>query len=99
MIAYVPVDVIIPLGALAYQLCDLRVAPAQNNTFFLAKPSEKLSELERHPEEVDAPAECVVCNVDNGDDADVLQCDKVCKCRVPAFKMSHAPLSATIRIT
>ncbi|KAF7964752.1 hypothetical protein HWV62_3270 [Athelia sp. TMB] len=76
VIACVPVDVIIPPGAFAYQLCDLRVAPAQNNTFFLAKPSEKLSELERHPEEVDAPSECVVCNVDNGDDADVLQCDK-----------------------
>jgi hypothetical protein len=51
------------------------VAAGQHTTLFLAKPSEKLSDLPRHPE-VDAPELCLVCNKDNGDDDPALECDK-----------------------
>ncbi len=55
-----------------------RIAAGQNTTFFLASPNEKLSNLPRHPEEVEAPDVCVVCNEDKGDDDPPLECEKVC---------------------
>ncbi|EMD39122.1 hypothetical protein CERSUDRAFT_46878, partial [Gelatoporia subvermispora B] len=54
----------------------LQIAPAQNTTFFLAKPNEKLSDLPRHPLEVEAPEACVVCGQDTGDDDPLLECEK-----------------------
>ncbi|KII83393.1 hypothetical protein PLICRDRAFT_180473 [Plicaturopsis crispa FD-325 SS-3] len=54
----------------------LAIAAGQNTTLFLARPNEKLSDLPRHPVEVDAPAFCVECGKDNGDEDSPLQCDK-----------------------
>lgn len=53
-----------------------KIAAGQNTTFFLAKPSDKMSDLPRHPVDVDVPDVCVVCNRDNGDDDSPLACDK-----------------------
>jgi hypothetical protein len=53
------------------------VAAGQHTTLFLAKPNAKLSDLPRHPAEVDAPDLCIVCAKDNGDDDPALECDKV----------------------
>jgi len=53
-----------------------QIAAGQNTTFFLASPNEKLSNLPRHPEEVEAPDVCVVCNEDKGDDDPPLECEK-----------------------
>jgi len=52
------------------------IAGGQNTTFFLAKPSSKLSDLPRHPVDVNPSPECVVCGIDEGDDDAALQCDK-----------------------
>ncbi|EGN96958.1 hypothetical protein SERLA73DRAFT_185217 [Serpula lacrymans var. lacrymans S7.3] len=52
------------------------IAAGQNTTLFLAKPNSKLSDLPRHPVEVEAPDLCVVCEKDNGDDDPALECDK-----------------------
>ncbi|GJE93212.1 RCC1/BLIP-II protein [Phanerochaete sordida] len=54
----------------------LQVAAGQNTTFFIAKPSEKLSDLPRHPFEMEAPELCVVCNQDTGDDPNLLVCER-----------------------
>jgi hypothetical protein len=54
------------------------IAAGQNTTFFLAKPSSKLSDLPRHPVDVHPSSECIVCGIDDGDDDAALQCDKVC---------------------
>ncbi|THG99799.1 hypothetical protein EW026_g2605 [Hermanssonia centrifuga] len=54
----------------------IQIAAGQNTTFFLAKPSDKLSDLPRHPVDVEPPEVCVVCNEDNGDDDSPLACDK-----------------------
>jgi hypothetical protein len=53
------------------------IAAGQNTTFFLAKPNAKLSDLPRHPVDVHPSPECMVCGIDEGDDDDALQCDKV----------------------
>ncbi|PCH44602.1 RCC1/BLIP-II [Wolfiporia cocos MD-104 SS10] len=55
-----------------------QIAAAQNTTFFLAKPNESLSELQRHPLEVDAPEQCVVCEANTEDDEGdaLLECEK-----------------------
>ncbi|GBE86634.1 predicted protein [Sparassis crispa] len=53
-----------------------QIAAGQNTTFFLAGPNEKMSNLPRHPVDVDAPELCVLCNKDNGDDDAPLECDK-----------------------
>ena len=53
-----------------------RVAAGQNTTFFLAKPSDKLSDLPRHPLDMEAPELCVVCKQDTGDDDSLLECEK-----------------------
>jgi len=53
------------------------IAAGQNTTFFLAKPSSKLSDLPRHPVDVHPSPECIVCGIDEGDDDAALQCDKV----------------------
>ena len=42
------------------------------------RPSEKYSNLPRHPEQVDSPEFCVVCHKDNGEGDDPLECDKAC---------------------
>ncbi|TFK95198.1 RCC1/BLIP-II [Pterulicium gracile] len=53
------------------------IAPSQNSTIFLAVPSDKFSELPRHPEDVDASQHCKICSEDDRDDSDTsLQCDK-----------------------
>lgn len=54
------------------------IAAGANTTVFLAKPSDKMSDLPRHPIEVDPPALCVVCSTERGDDDSPLECDKVC---------------------
>ncbi|EIN06350.1 RCC1/BLIP-II [Punctularia strigosozonata HHB-11173 SS5] len=53
-----------------------QIAAGQNTTLFLARSNEKLSELPRHPEEVDPPEVCVVCNDDKGEDVPLLECEK-----------------------
>ncbi|KAJ3517000.1 hypothetical protein NLJ89_g772 [Agrocybe chaxingu] len=68
------------------------IAAGQNTTVFLAKPTEKFSDMPRHPEEVDAPAYCVKCNKDNGEDDSPLECDK---CDAPwHLKCLDPPLDA-----
>jgi hypothetical protein len=54
------------------------IAAGQNTTFFLAKPNSKMSDLPRHPLEVDTPAACVACGKeDEGEEEEqALQCDK-----------------------
>jgi hypothetical protein len=53
------------------------IAAGQNTTLFLAKPNEKLSDLPRHPVDVQPPPFCIKCNKDNGEDDSPLECDKV----------------------
>ncbi|KAF7793518.1 hypothetical protein EIP86_004632 [Pleurotus ostreatoroseus] len=53
-----------------------KIAGGQCTTLFIAKPSEKLTDLPRHPEDMEAPDFCVVCNEDHGDDNAPLECDK-----------------------
>lgn len=53
------------------------VAAGQNTAFMIARPSEKLSDLPRHPYDMEAPEQCVVCNTDTGDDGSLLECEKV----------------------
>lgn len=52
------------------------IAAGQNTTFFLARPNDKLSDLPRHPVDLDTPQECIVCSQDNGEDDSPLECDK-----------------------
>ncbi|GLB41420.1 putative regulator of chromosome condensation (RCC1) repeat [Lyophyllum shimeji] len=52
------------------------IAAGQNTTVFLAKPNEKMSELPRHPEDVQPPPLCVVCGTERGEDDSPLACDK-----------------------
>ncbi|KAG6835386.1 hypothetical protein H0H93_001964 [Arthromyces matolae] len=52
------------------------IAAGQNTTVFLSKPSDKMSDLPRHPLEVDPPALCVVCSTERGEDDSPLECDK-----------------------
>jgi len=48
--------------------------------------------MPRHPEEVDAPSLCVICNNDNGEDDSPLECDK---CDAPYhLKCLDPPLDA-----
>ena len=69
------------------------IAAGQNTTFFLAKPSSKMSDLPRHPVDVNPSPECVVCCIDEGNDEAVLQCDKVsyvasrCSCLLTGVAM------------
>lgn len=53
------------------------MAAGQNTTFFIAKPGEKLSDMPRHPYDMEAPELCVICNLDTGDDGSLLECEKV----------------------
>lgn len=50
------------------------IAAGQNTTLFLVKPGDKVSDLPRHPEDVQPPPACVKCKKDIGDP---LECDKV----------------------
>jgi len=52
------------------------ISAGQNTTFFLARPNDKFSDLPRHPVDLEAPAECVKCQKDHGDDDSPLECDK-----------------------
>ncbi|PIL24867.1 transcription factor [Ganoderma sinense ZZ0214-1] len=70
----------------------LQVAGGQNTSFILARPSDKLSDLPRHPYEVNPPDICVVCDQDNGEDDSPLECDK---CDYPYhLKCLDPPLDA-----
>ncbi|KZT36865.1 RCC1/BLIP-II protein [Sistotremastrum suecicum HHB10207 ss-3] len=51
------------------------VAAAQNTTFMLALPNDKLSDLPRHPDEVGPADECNVCSKDKKDDSPIV-CEK-----------------------
>ena len=53
------------------------IAAGQNTTVFLAKSSDKMSDLPRHPEDVEPPDLCVMCKTEKGDDDSPLECDKV----------------------
>ncbi|KAF8584248.1 RCC1/BLIP-II [Ramaria rubella] len=60
------------------------IAAGQNTTFFLARPNQKLSDLPRHPIQLDGvPQACVVCEEDKGDDDDPLECEKASICDAP----------------
>ncbi|KAF8888101.1 RCC1/BLIP-II [Infundibulicybe gibba] len=52
------------------------IAAGQNTTLILAKPSDKLSDLSRHPVEINPPPLCVKCGLEKGDDDSPLECDK-----------------------
>lgn len=53
------------------------VAAGQNTTFFLAKPNQKLSDLPRHPYELQGvPEACAVCGKDKGEEDSPLECEK-----------------------
>ncbi|KAG5652910.1 hypothetical protein H0H81_003110 [Sphagnurus paluster] len=52
------------------------IAAGQNTTVLLARPNDKMSDLPRHPEEVDPPPLCVRCGKENGEDDSPLECDK-----------------------
>ncbi|KAI0923703.1 hypothetical protein AcV5_009178 [Taiwanofungus camphoratus] len=54
----------------------IQVAAAQNTTFFLAKPSQKLFDLPRHPVDLSPPQACVACHTDQGEDDPPLECEK-----------------------
>jgi hypothetical protein len=58
---------------------SLSVAAGQNTTLLLAKPNAKLSELPRHPIDVNAPSACVKCHKESEDDDSPLECEKVKK--------------------
>lgn len=53
-----------------------QVAAGQNTAFMLAKPNSKLSDLPRHPIDIEPPDACVVCGQDTGDDDALLECEK-----------------------
>ncbi|KAM5532222.1 hypothetical protein V8D89_014122 [Ganoderma adspersum] len=70
----------------------LQVAGGQNTSFILARPSDKFSDLPRHPYEVNPPDICVVCDQDNGEEDSPLECDK---CDYPYhLKCLDPPLDA-----
>jgi hypothetical protein len=78
------------------------IVAGQNTTYFLATPSDKLSDLPRHPADFDAPDLCVHCNEDTGDDDAPLECDKVRPLLpLPPSSLAHprVPGSATARGT
>jgi hypothetical protein len=52
------------------------IAAGQNTTYFLARPNEKLSDLPRHPEEVEHADDCASCGQEKAEDPIV--CEKVC---------------------
>ena len=53
------------------------VAGGQNTTYFIAKPSDKVSDLPRHPDEVEHSEDCCVCGKDEGEENYPLICEKV----------------------
>jgi hypothetical protein len=68
------------------------IAAGQNTTFFLAKPNSKMSDLPRHPIDVNPPSACIACSKDDGEDDEALQCDK---CDHPYhLKCLEPPLTA-----
>jgi len=52
------------------------VAGGQNTTYFIAKPSDKLSDLPRHPDEVEHSDDCLVCRKDEGEENSPIICEK-----------------------
>lgn len=65
------------------------MAAGQNTTFLLAKPDEKLSDMPRHPLDMEAPELCVLCNQDTGDDPSLLECEKVNNFVLPSSRDAH----------
>lgn len=66
------------LGSVTLLSCStVSIAAGQNTTCLLATPNQKLSDLPRHPFEVNPPPACVGCGKDNGEDDDPLECEKV----------------------
>ncbi len=55
----------------------LSVAPGQNTTLFLVRPSDKMSDLPRHPVEVEVSDACLICRKE--DEEEALECDKACR--------------------
>lgn len=55
-----------------------RVAAGAHTTYFLARASDKLSELPIHPELSDLSELCIVCEEDKGENDSPLECEKVC---------------------
>lgn len=60
-------------------MAHFSIAASQNTTFFLAKPNSKMSDLPRHPFEVNPPSACVACGKEEEgeEEEQALQCDKV----------------------
>ncbi|RDB27916.1 Protein RCC2 [Hypsizygus marmoreus] len=52
------------------------IAAGQNTTLILARPNDKLSDLPRHPVELDVAPLCVTCGKEKGEDDSPLACDK-----------------------
>jgi len=70
------------------------IAGGQNTTFFLAKPNSKMSDLPRHPIDVNPPSVCVGCGKEGEEEEEdqALQCDK---CDHPYhLKCLEPPLAA-----
>jgi len=52
------------------------IAAGQNTTFLIASPNELLSELPRHPADIESPELCLKCHTDRGESEPVLECEK-----------------------
>ena len=52
-----------------------RIAAGAHTTFFLARSNQSLSDLDRYPE-VESAEDCHICLKNEGDGADLLECEK-----------------------
>ncbi|KAI0316141.1 RCC1/BLIP-II [Amylostereum chailletii] len=52
------------------------VIAGQNTAYYLVTPNDKYSDLPRHPVDLEAPEECMLCGKDNGEHDSPLACDK-----------------------
>ena len=64
------------------------VTAGAHTTYFLARVSDKLSELPIHLELSDLSKLCVACKEDQGENDSPLECEKVC---VPLFEHPCLP--------
>ncbi|KAK0470721.1 regulator of chromosome condensation 1/beta-lactamase-inhibitor protein II [Armillaria novae-zelandiae] len=69
----------------------LSVVPGQNTTLFLARPSDKMSDLPRHPIEVEVSDACLICRKE--DEEEALECDK---CDNPYHLLCLTPPLTTV---
>ncbi|KAK0215160.1 regulator of chromosome condensation 1/beta-lactamase-inhibitor protein II [Armillaria fumosa] len=69
----------------------LSVAPGQNTTLFLVRPSDKMSDLPRHPVEVEVSDACLICRKE--DEEEALECDK---CDNPYHLLCLTPPLTTV---